>query len=154
MWQASAGGSRACDMCCSPPGARNRHGRALSSQRCRWRSCGLLLVGRPQDCACRRLSSLLCHCSLLLAGTALGSVGALDCNSPALKALKPFSPNPDVQPQHFLRLAGTALSSVGVLDYDADAGNELGILERGQNEQVTAVHSHDCRLHAAAVRST
>ena len=39
--------------------------------------------------------------------------------------------------QHFLRLAGTALSSVGVLDYDADHGNELGILERGQNEQVT-----------------
>lgn len=42
-----------------------------------------------------------------------------------------------VHPQHFLRLAGTALSSVGVLDYDADAGNELSILERGQNEQVT-----------------
>ena len=44
--------------------------------------------------------------------------------------------------QHFLRLAGTALSSVGVLDYDADHGNELGILERGQNEQVTVVQSH------------
>jgi hypothetical protein len=47
--------------------------------------------------------------------------------------------------QHFLRLAGMALSSVGVLDYDADHGNELGILERGQNEQVMAVHSHTWR---------
>jgi hypothetical protein len=58
--------------------------------------------------------------------------------------------------QHFLRLAGMALSSVGVLDYDADAGNELKILEGGQNEQVqhyTIIENHNHResrgLHIA-----